>query len=568
MTYSAFAGGVALTIFGVRFFRKGLDRLFGSKLAAWLSHLTENRWKAFLSGIGAGTVAPSSTALALISLQMLNAGKMSSERMLAVLLGANVGLTVTVHLLAFRIQDYAGLFICGGVIAFQFLRREVLRGVGQCILALGFIFLAMQLIGIAAQAWKAAPETAAWLRLLEGHPLLLMVFVALLTFGLQSSTASIGLALAFASSGLLSTPMILPGVIGANFGVSITAMVAGWKSIEGRRLSFANFLAKAAIGVPLLLLSPLFPWAAGTTSIARDIALFHTGFNLMAGLFVLPILGPWMALVRWLVAAPPPAEEFGAPASYLDPQALETPSLALANATRETLLMADSVKVMMNHFWKGYVERNHTLARRVQQEDDLVDDRYKRIRNYLNRLREGMTEEEARWQFALLTFSTELEAIGDVIDKNLCDALQKLLIDEAVLVREDDAVLAELKERVQRRFDIAVGLLATRDAQTAQVFIGGKEALNEWCRTAQRAHYEQLKRSGSASVGASAYFLEMLNSLRRINSHLSAIGYSFPAGDADDNRATWSGATDSGRQPRTGRSNLNSVPYPPDKQRA
>lgn len=122
------ASGVALIIFGIRFLRKGLDRLFGGRLVIWLSRMTEQRWKAFFSGIVVGTLVPSSTALSLITLQMLNASRMAAAPMLAVLLGTNVGITVTVQLLAFHIQDYAGVFILVGVIGFQFLRREVLRG--------------------------------------------------------------------------------------------------------------------------------------------------------------------------------------------------------------------------------------------------------------------------------------------------------------------------------------------------------------------------------------------------------------------------------------------------------
>ncbi|HRJ73166.1 MAG TPA: Na/Pi symporter, partial [Terrimicrobiaceae bacterium] len=110
MVFYQIAGGIALTIFGIRFLRKGLDRLFGGRLVAWLARMTQQRWKAFSSGVVVGTLAPSSTALSLITLQMLNTGQLTAERMLAVLLGANVGITVTVQLLAFHIQDYAGLF--------------------------------------------------------------------------------------------------------------------------------------------------------------------------------------------------------------------------------------------------------------------------------------------------------------------------------------------------------------------------------------------------------------------------------------------------------------------------
>lgn len=535
MILAQFASGIALTIFGVRFFRKGLDRLFGGKLVELLSRLTDNPWKGFASGILVGALAPSSTALALVTLQLLNAGKITAERILAVLLGANVGMTVTVQLLAFRVQDYAGFLICAGVFAFQFLKREIFRGIGQCLLALGFIFLAMQLIGKSAAVWKSSPEIAAWLQLLEGHPFLILIAVALLTFCMQSSTASIGLALAFAGSGLLREPLVIPWVTGANLGVSITALVAGWSSLEGRRLSLANLLSKALVALPFLTI----PAVAGSVtmiwhSLPREIAMFHTGFNLLVGIIILPFLKPLIALTRWMIT--PAQDELRTAPTYLDAQALDTPSLALANATRETLQMADGIKVMLSHFWKGYMEHNLRLSKRVQLEDDMVDDCYRRIKNYLNSLREGMTEGEARWQFALLTFANELEGVGDIVDKHLCDSLQKLLAEETRLTPEDELVIGDLNEKVQRRFDVAVSLLTTRDPQQAKDFVAGKETLNEWCRRAQKEHYDRLKLAGASGIAASSYFLEMLNGFRRINSHLTAIGYAFSPAPAATGR--------------------------------
>lgn len=529
MVFYQIAGGIALTIFGIRFLRKGLDRLFGGRLVAWLAGMTQRRWKAFSSGVVVGTLAPSSTALSLITLQMLNTGQLTAERMLAVLLGANVGITVTVQLLAFHIQDYAGLFILAGVIGFQFLNRETLRGIGQCILSLGFIFLAMKLIGEGAGSLAADPSSKDWLHLFEGHPLLTFLFVSGFTVFVQSSTASIGFAIGLSASGLFSADLLVPWVLGANVGIGLTGLVAGWTTIEGRRLAVANLLIKMIFALPLLLVPGLGDqiFAGIPGSVPREIATFHTGFNLAIGLIAIPLLGPITRLVRlMIVPAEPPA---GLPPveTFLDPLALDSPSLALANATRETLMMADGVKLMLQYFWKGYSVRDLNLSQRVQQEDDRVDRYCRDIKDYLSRIREGMTEEETRWQFSLLTFSNELESVGDVIDKSLCDTLRKQTAEGAYLPDEDYAALAELYERVMVRFNIASGLLANRGGSQVKEFVGGKESLNEWCRQVQRLHYERLRTADPRALASSAYFLDLLNGFRRINSHISTIGYAF-----------------------------------------
>lgn len=525
-------GGIALTIFGVRFLRKGLDRLFGGRLVSWLSHMTQHRWKAFGAGAVAGTLAPSSTAISLITLQMLNAGQLTSERMLAVLLGANVGITVTVQFLAFRIQDYAGLFLLLGVIGFQFLNREVLRGIGQCLLSLGFIFFAMQLISSGAESMTANPETKDWMALFEGHPLFVLIFVTGFTVCVQSSTASIGFALALSASGILSETLMISWVLGANLGISLTGLAAGLSSLEGRRLAVANLLVKLIVALPILLIpaaaETLFSWMPGDT--ARKIAMFHTFFNVFVGVLAVPFLGPITHLVRLMIV--PSESKQGLPAieSYLDPHALDSPSIALANATRETLQMADSVKRMLLFFWKGHTENDIQLTTRVQQEDDRVDHFYLEIKNYLSRIREGMTEDETRWQFSLLTFSNELESVGDIIDKNLCDTLRKRIVEGAQLSPEDAEALSGVYGKVLARFDEAVGMLTNHGSSQVKAFLAGKEALNEWCRKIQQEHYERLKTGDSAVMISSAYFLDMLNNLRRINSHITTIGYAFPDG--------------------------------------
>lgn len=523
------AGGVALIIFGIRFLRKGLDRLFGGRLVTWLSRMTELRWKAFSSGIVIGTLVPSSTALSLITLQMLNTSRVTAAPMLAVLLGANVGITVTVQLLAFHVLDYAGLFILLGVIGFQFLNRERLRGVGQCLLSLGFIFVAMGLIGAGATAMSVNPESREWLHLFEGHPLLAFLFVAGFTVCVQSSTASIGFAIALSGSGIFSAELLIPWVLGANVGISFTGLAAGWGTLEGRRLATANVLVKVVIALPFLFVPTLaLRWLEMIPGgLPRDIAMFHTGFNLLVGLVAIPFLGPITSLVRMMVVPTPAPSGLPVIESYLDEQALDSPSLALANATRETLHMADGVKLMLQYFWSGYSTRDLNLSIRVQKEDDRVDDYNHKIKDYLSRINEGMSGDEARWQFALLTFANELESVGDIIDKNLCDILRKQMGEVVWLPEPEYQALCELYGRVMTRFDVALSLLASRGGGQVEEFISGKESLNEWCRDLQKVHYERLHSVDAGTLAASTYFLDLLNSFRRINSHLSTIGYAF-----------------------------------------
>jgi len=525
MILTQILAGVALTVFGVRFLRKGFDRLFGSRLAGWLENLTSNRPKAWLGGILAGTVAPSSTGLSLVALQFMEAGKLNADRMLLILLGAGAGITVTVQLLAFRIQDYAGLFLIVGLIGFQFMKREIPRGIGQCLLALGFVFLAMQMIGSGARAAVQQDSVRLLVELLEGAPVLVFFITALLAMLLQSSTATIGLGLALGATGVLSASVLAPWVIGTNVGIACTSMILGWAHLEGRRLGAANVIAKLSLGLPLILWPGLgvmlFELLPGSTE--RQTAMLHTCFNLAVGVAALALATPLLKLVRLLIAPANPSD-LPRNESFLDPQSLESPSTGLASATRETLLMGDEVRVMLDHFWMASQSGDATLARRIQKTDDRIDQLNLRLREYLSMISDG-NNEERHWQLTLNSFSNELESIGDIIDKQLCDLVIKHPLDATILPDIEKAALKDLHHRVRERLQSALALLTNRNPSDAQAFLLGKETLNEWCRDQQRQHYERLTSSPSPSVSGSAYFLDLLNGYRRISSHLSTLGY-------------------------------------------
>ena len=520
-------GGIGLTLFGVRFLRKGLDRLFGGKIVGMLGRMTVNRFRAFVAGIGMGTIAPSSAALTISAVQMLERTRMDSGRILAVLLGANIGLTVTVQLLAFRIQDYAGLFIFLGIIGFMFLSRELFRGIGQCVLSLGFIFLAMKLIGDGAQALTSGGEMKVFFGLLEGHPWIVAIAVAALAVILQSSTATIGLGLALSTAGLLTPPVLAPWVIGTNLGLGVTSLIVGWREVESRRMGLANLLLKLALAVPLIV----FP-AAGATcfgflghSLMRQTAMFHTGFNLVVGLVALPLLTPLGRAMRFMIPAAP-VNDMNPRVSYLDPAMLDTPSLALTRATRETLHMSDKVRAMLETYWRAFREGNVELSRRVQREDDEIDRINLELTHYLSRIADVTSPDDTHWQFSLLGYSKELESVADIVEKQLCDLLVKQHTEGIILSPENIRLLTEGYSRALARFELADSLLVTRSVEDAKTFLEGKEAFNTWCRNARRSHLQSLHNYTKDALAGSAFFQDMLNAFQKINSHMSTIGYS------------------------------------------
>lgn len=525
------AGGVALILFGIRFLRKGLERLLGHGLHAWLERMAQRPWTAALAGFVFGTIAPSSTAQTLLTLQLLNAGKLAAGAMLAFLLGANVGITVTVQLIAFRFFDYYAVLLVVGLVGFQYFKSETIRGAGQSLLGLGFIFLAMTLASQSAGVLAGDQDFQTVMGVLVHHRFWLVVFASLLTLCTQSSTAAIGLALALGESGAIALPVLLPVVLGANLGLGLTSLLAGFPTWEGRRLAAANLLLKCT-AIALLLI--FFPWiesavAASPGSVARQTANFHTGFNLVVMVIGVLSAGPVGRLMQRAVKPGQPTVEAIRPvATHLDPAALASPVFALANATRETLRLADGVKSMFEGAWRAFNERNAALAIEVQRHDDRIDELNTAIKVYLSRIPDdALNPRDSQLQFGLLNFSSQLESIGDIIDKSMCGAVIKHARDPIGLQPEDRADLQALHEKVLRRMEAAISVLATRERSLAEQFLREGDELKDWCIEVQKRHYQRLTSDNPQSVQSSEQFLDFLNIMRRISGQLNTIGHTF-----------------------------------------
>jgi phosphate:Na+ symporter len=202
--------------------------------------------------------------------------------------------------------------------------------------------------------------------------------------------------------------------------------------------------------------------------------------------------------------------------------------MALANATRQTLLMASEVKTMLENFWTCFLTRNSALARELQVRDNEIDRMNNEIKSYLSRLNEeSMGGKDSRMQLALLSFTSELEAIGDIIDRSLCHQVIKQDQQGDKLSREDLARLQEYYKMVNHRFEMAINVLATRSKGLAAEILSRKDLAKDLYLRHQKEHYAALSHNGSTCFNGSSYFLDILNSLRRISGHLTSIGYHF-----------------------------------------
>ncbi|MCE2588870.1 Na/Pi cotransporter family protein, partial [Pseudomonas aeruginosa] len=411
------AGAVALLLWGTHMVSSGVLRGFGTVLRNWLGRHLGNRWLALLAGLGITGLLQSSTATSLMAASFTASGTLGLAPALAVMLGANVGTTLVVQLLSFDTSLLAPLALLSGLLLFRLGDGPRLESLGQCLIGLGLMLLALALLGHSLQQIEASPAFVAVIHGLEGDPLIALLLAALLTWACHSSVAVVLLVASLAQAGLVSLPIALALVLGANLGGALPALgVAG--SRVARRLPLGNLLVRL-LGCLLVL-----PWLTALAQAANALGgaaavWFHSAFNLALALLAIGFTGPLAALLARLLPEEAQSDEPGMP-RYLDEAGLEVANIGLANATREVLRLADMASLMLRAT-SGLLQRPEAkVAAEIRRQDQALDQLSAAIRAYLADLgQDGLGDSDADRAQEILLFAINIEHIGDLVANSL-----------------------------------------------------------------------------------------------------------------------------------------------------
>lgn len=525
------AGGVALILFGVRFLRKGLDRLVGEQLGPLLRRCAGTRIRAFFAGLGIAVVAPSSTTMSVLAVQTVRDGHLPARRVLPVMLGADVGLTVMVLLIALRLDRFSSAFLAVGLLLFQFTRARRSRGVGQLLLSLGFIFLGIATISGAASSVSPQGDLMELLTLAARYPLLLAVIAAVIAIALQSSTAAIGLAMGLAAAeleGLNPLALAVPVVVGANVGVGVTLLLIAGTQLDARRLALSNLFCKTVTAALLLILIGPAVDAIGRAPLTLDgrIALTHSGFNVLMALIFLPLVGPVFRLACNILPGNPAAEPSTFGPRYINNAHIDGLALATGQSRQEVLRVSEIARSMLDDLWQALQDRDVELAQSVQERDDQVDLLDHEVKRYLARVAgEDADEATSNEVMAQLRFINELETIGDIIDKNLAELVVKRAEHDVWFSDEGWGELDGFYKKVAENMLIAETAFATRSPLLAQRLLRHKQSLGEEARWLRDNHFTRLRQGQTQSHESSAVHLDILTHLQRINTCVTHVAY-------------------------------------------
>jgi phosphate:Na+ symporter len=522
-------GGVALLLWGLHMVLSGVLRAFGPNLRRVLSKALGNRFSAFAAGLGLTALLQSSTATGLMTASLAADGVVSLVPALAIMLGANVGTTLIVQLLSFDIATFAPVLFVIGLITFRASGGSLTKALGRVAIGLGLTLLALHILLDTLAPAEQAPAVRALLGSITNDPVLCIVIAAALTWAAHSSVAVVLLIMSLAYSSFITPEAALALVLGANLGSAVNPLIeSGSRGDPAKcRLPVGNMLNRLA-GV-LLALPLLHPIARQLAALQPDAAKmtaeFHLLFNVaLAALFIGTLDG-----FAWLLARTLPEKKQGDDASqprYLDETALENPPLALANAARETLRMGDTVEAMLRDVMTALMNNDRALAAAVARRDNIVDRLNEAIKLYVTQLtRESLDEREGRRAMEIVSFTINLEHIGDIVDKNLSELAVKKIKNRFQFSAEGAAELTAFHKRVCECLQAAFGVFMTGDVEGAKKLLREKSDMRRAELDAADRHLERLRAGRPESLETTSLHLDILSDLKRIQSHISSVAY-------------------------------------------
>jgi phosphate:Na+ symporter len=522
------AGGLALFLFGMRMMGRALEKVAGARLRGSLERMTRSPWASVGFGLVSTMLVQSSSASTVLLVSFVSSGLLTLRAGLGAVLGAAVGSTLTVQLIAFRVSAWALLLVAIGFVLTLVEQRRA-RRIGGAVLGLGLVFYGLRVVADAFAPLDGMGSVVGFFLAAAENPVPAMVAAAIFTAIAQASAATLGIVLGLSLQGILPLEAALPFVLGANVGTTTTALIASvGASPDGRRVAWAH--ASYRLGGALLCLPFLGPFAhlvSGLTQDpARQVAHAFTILNVGTALLFIPFLPVAEWIFRRLIPDARPVEDAFAPRS-LDPRFHEQPDIAVAGALQEVLRMGQLVRDMLDGVKESVRRDDAALADSVRDLDDRVDRLDEAITRYLTELNtEALSKAQSARVLDLLFITKDLELMADIVSKGLVPGLLRKKRKHGLRFSEEGfRELLDFHDRVREVVELAVAAVATWNAETAQRVLDRKKSLSGLERRMHVAHLERLQAGNEASRATTTVHVDAVTDLKRIVSHAARIAY-------------------------------------------
>jgi phosphate:Na+ symporter len=521
-------GGMALFLFGVRLLSTGMEKLAGNQIQEWLDRTTSTPFRGAIFGVAATALIQSSSLLMVTMIGLINANLMTLEQAVGVMMGQEIGTTLTAQIVAFKIGDFCLLFIALGVALIEFGPHRGWREYGEIILGFGILFLGMNLMSGALKVLAEIPAVAGWLASM-GQNLAAGVLAGMTaTAVVQSSSAITGLVIAMGISEAIALPAAIALLLGANIGTCVTGLVASSRlSRASRRASIAQIIINV-VGVILFLpfISPFTTIVSRTSpNLPRQIANAHTIFNVVVSAVLFPFVR-YIVRASELLVPKSPEEEKPKLTAYIDERQYRLPSVALTEAVRELKRIGEATAEMIERGRLALVENDMEAAQWVlEQESEFVDPLCAILEDFANTLMQGnLSVAQQKRCFQLKSLITDIERVGDLTE-NLAQAAQKKAAHGVPFSPQAVEELSRLCQHAHRTYVYALQALQSGDQALARRACRLEDEFDEMYLEARQGHIHRLA-AGICQPEADVIFIESLRNLERISDHADNLGIS------------------------------------------
>lgn len=520
---------LALLVWGTHIVRTDVLRVYGAQLRRILSTSIKQRWLAFLAGLGVTSLVQSSNATAVIVCSFVAQGLVGLTPALTIMLGADVGTALMTGVLSFDLSWISPLLIFGGVVVYLSRRHTSIGRLARAVIGLGLILLALEMISAATRPMIQGAGIKVLFSTLTGDVILDALIGAVFAMLTYSSLAAVLLAATLATSGIISLKVALCLVIGANLGSGILALLtAASQNVAGRRVALGSMLFRLSGAVVVLpFINHLEIWIALLTHDLRfGVVAFHVLYNTVRCSLLLPLVEPMSRLCTRLLPESQQDDDAAISARHLDPGAIDTPSLALANAAREVLRIGDLIEKMLLNLLPVIRDNDQLRAQQIRTLDDHVDKLYTAVKMYLARVsREELNEKEVRRWTDIVTLTINLEQAGDIIERIVKGIENKKIAPQRSFSDAGMTEVCEMHTRLVASLQLGLSVFLDGDLKSAQKLLAEKEAFRDLERAYAKTHLTRLAGETQQSIETSSLHLDLISDMRRMHSLFCSTAY-------------------------------------------
>jgi phosphate:Na+ symporter len=527
-------GGLALFLFGMEQMAESLKAVAGDSMKRVLGALTKSRIMGLLTGAFVTAVIQSSSVTTVMLVGFVTAGLMSLSQAIGVILGADIGTTITAQIVAFKVTKYALVLITVGFLMIFTGKQERTKQYGKLVMGLGLIFFGM---GMMSDAMRPLRTYDPFIELMQNvsNPLIGILVATLFTGLIQSSSATMGVVIALALQGLISLEAGIALALGANIGTCVTAGLAAiGKPREAVRVAVAHVTFKI-VGVLLIVwfipsfadlvrqISPVAdPGVTGLDKLAeetpRQIANAHTLFNVGIAFLFLPFSSLFARFCEWIVPDAPIKETYAIVSTrFLDDALITTPALALDRARMEINHLGEYVQEMVDSSLPAFLSGNKNELNEVAKIDDKVDLLHVQIIRFLGKVsKQSLSQVQSEHLSNLFDAANNMESIGDIIETDIVKLAEDMVKNEFTISDETQSVLSDLHQSVSQAVKLVLSAIENNDERAAQTVIAMKGEINMKTETAAQHQAQRLIADAPKRLEAYAIEVEYIEKLKRI----------------------------------------------------